>query len=111
VTSWWTAAAGAIVIVAALAVVTTAAHSDEQVTVRKVTTDQAVVIRSDGAAYLIKKGAGCPSLRRYEGKQVVLSGPVLFPSAGSRLIIPEIDQECRIFSSTPLRSESVPSLN
>jgi hypothetical protein len=111
-TSWWTAAAGAMVIVAALAVVTTAAQSDEQVTVRTVTTDQAIVIRSDGAAYLIKKGAGCPSLRRYEGKQVVLSGPALFPSAGSRLIIPELGQECRIFNSTPIRSaESVPSVN
>ena len=103
-TGWWSTAAGAVVIVAALAVVTAAAKTQEQVTVQKVTADQAVVIRPNGAAYLIKKGAGCPSLRRYQGHQVALSAPALFMGAGSKLVISDLDQQCRVYSSTRIDS-------
>lgn len=105
-TGWWSTAAGAMVIATTLAVVTSAAETERHVTVQKVMQDQAVVSRSNGAAFLIRIGAGCPSLRRYEGKQVVVSAPALFLGAGSRLMIPDLDQQCRIWSTTPVDSVS-----
>jgi hypothetical protein len=76
-----------------------AARSGEYVTVYKVMEDKAIVIRSDGATYLIEVGVGCLSLWRYEGKRVIVSSPGLFLGLGSKLIIPDLGQECRIWDS------------
>lgn len=78
---------------------TAAAQSGEYVAVQKVMDDQAIVLRSNGATYLIEKGVGCLSLWRYEGKRVVVSSPGLFLGVGSKLIIPDLGQECRIWNS------------
>lgn len=59
--------------------------------------DKAIIVRSNGEAYLIEKGTGCLSLWRYEGKKVLISSPGLFLGVGSKLIIPELGQECRIW--------------
>jgi hypothetical protein len=92
-------AAPVLLIATAQAVATAAAQSGEYVTVQKVMDDQAIVIRSNGATYLIENGVGCLSLWRYEGKRVVVSSPGLFLGVGSKLIIPDLGQECRIWNS------------
>lgn len=74
--------------------------------VQKVIDDKAILIRSDGTTYLIEKGVGCLSLWRYEGKQVLIDSPGLFLGVGSRLLIPDADQECRIWSAEEI--ETIP---
>jgi hypothetical protein len=76
----------------------------EYVLVQKVTDDTAIIVRSNGAMYLIEKGVGCLSLWRYEGKRVVIDSPGLFLGVGSKLLIPELGQECRIWSSKQIDS-------
>jgi hypothetical protein len=75
------------------------AQSTEYVVVQKALDDNAVIVRSNGTVYLIEKGVGCLSLWRYEGKRVIISSPGLFLGVGSRLLIPDASQECRIWSS------------
>lgn len=90
-----------LLVVATAAVPTVAAaQSGEYVTVQKVMDDRAIVIRGNGATYLIETGVGCLSLWRYEGKRVILSSPGLFLGVGSKLIIPDLGQECRVWNST-----------
>jgi hypothetical protein len=57
-------------------------------------------VRSNGNVYLINKGVGCLSLWRYEGKRVLIDSPGLFLGVGSKLLIPDANQECRIWNST-----------
>jgi hypothetical protein len=86
----------------------------EYVFVQKVIDDQAVIVRSNGSTYLIEKGVGCLSLWRYEGKRVIVDSPGLFLGVGSRLVLPDADQECRIWNSkqidAPATSPRLPSL-
>jgi hypothetical protein len=97
-TSWSTIPAAVLAIAAGL-MVTAAAHSGEHVTVKKVMKEQVVVSRSSGATYRLNTAAGCMSLWRYEGKQVVVTSPVTFAGAGSKVVIPDVNQECRVWSS------------
>lgn len=76
-----------------------AAQRAESVAVQKVAADAAVIVRRNGDAYLIDKGVGCLSLSRFEGKVVVISSPGIFLGVGSKLILPDMDQECRIENS------------
>jgi len=64
--------------------------------------DKGIIVRKDGNGYQIEKGAGCLSFWRYEGKQVLISSPGLFLGVGSRLLLPEAGQECRIWDSEDL---------
>lgn len=80
------------------------AQSGESVTVQKVMDDQAVLIRSNGDVYLVEKGVGCLSLWRKEGKRVVVSSPGSFLGIGSKLVIPDLEQECRIWESKLIES-------
>lgn len=79
-----------------------AAAGVEGVFVKKVMDDKAIVVRSNGDTYLIEKGVGCLSLWRFEGKSVYISSPGLFLGVGSRLLIPDAGQECRIWDSERL---------
>ncbi|MCS6965797.1 MAG: hypothetical protein NZ473_03415 [Candidatus Kapabacteria bacterium] len=83
------------------------AQSIEYVTVHKASDDRAILLRADGTAYLVQKGAGCPSLERYEGRQVVVISPGLFLGVGSKLVIPELNQECRIWDAEEVSLEYV----
>jgi len=74
----------------------------ETVRVMKVLDDNAIISRKNGESYLIEKGVGCLSLWRYEGKMVIVSSPSIFLGVGSKLIIPDADQECRIWDSERL---------
>jgi len=85
-----------------------AAHAAvEAVLVKKVMDDKAIIVRANGEIHVIEKGVGCLSLWRFEGKRVYISSPGLFLGVGSRLLIPDADQQCRIWSSEPLGSEPV----
>jgi len=66
--------------------------------------DNAIVVRENGDAYRIEKGVGCLSLWRFEGKAVLINSPGLFLGVGSELILPDVDQKCRIWDSSSLGS-------
>jgi hypothetical protein len=77
------------------------AHSIvEEVYVAKINTtdDRAVVMRKSGETYLIEKGNGCFSLWRYQGSRVVIVSPGQFLGQGSKLVIPETNQRCSIWT-------------
>lgn len=78
----------------------------EAVLVKKTMDDKAIVARANGEIYLIEKGVGCLSWSRYEGKRVYVNSPGLFLGVGSSLLIPDGDQQCRIWNSESLGSES-----
>lgn len=78
----------------------------EAVSVTKVMDDKALVVRANGDNYLIEKGVGCLSLWRFEGKSVLIKSPGLFLGVGSRLLIPDVGQECRIWDSEMVGSGS-----
>lgn len=78
----------------------------EAVFVKKAMDDTAILVRANGDTYLIEKGVGCLSLRRYEGKRVYISSPGLFLGVGSSLLIPDADQQCRIWNSELIGAES-----
>lgn len=89
--------------------VATAEAAAESVLLQKVIDDQAIIVRSNGAVYLIEKGVGCLSLWRYEGRRVIVDSPGLFLGIGSKLILPDADQECRIWNSKQIDSRLSPS--
>lgn len=84
------------------------AQRTEYVFVQKVMDDKAVIVRSTGATYVIEKGVGCLSLWRYEGKRVIIGSPGLFLGVGSRLLIPDLGQECRIWDSKEIAGPGSP---
>lgn len=65
---------------------------------------QAIVERSNGEQYLIEVGVGCLSLQFAEGDTVVIVSRGMFAGIGSRLVLPDRNQDCRI-----LRSERIDS--
>lgn len=65
--------------------------------------DKAIIMRRNGEAYLIEKGVGCLSLRRYEEKTALVVSPGLFAGIGSSLVIPDEDQECRIWDAEQIQ--------
>lgn len=79
----------------------------------------AIVERSNGEQYLIEVGVGCLSLQFADGETAVIVSPGLFAGIGSRLVLLERDQDCRILRSEKLdpaldfastsRSAGVPS--
>jgi len=76
----------------------------EWVFVAKVLSDdnKGIIVRANGEAYLIEKGIGCLSFWRYEGKRVLIVSPGLFLGVGSKLVLPDADQQCRIWDSKTL---------
>lgn len=66
----------------------------------KTNDDRAVITRSTGETYIIEKGHGCISLWRYEGSRVLILYPRLFLGLGSKLLIPEANQHCSIWTVT-----------
>ncbi len=76
----------------------------EYVTVVKVLQDgdKAIIRRQNGQLWMIEKGAGAISLWRYEGKPVLIHSPGLFCGVGSKLLLPEISQEARIWNAEQL---------
>jgi hypothetical protein len=75
-------------------------RESEYVIVRKVMDTQVVIVRSDGTAHLVDKDLGCLSL--FEGRRVVLQSPGRLLGVGSKLILPDAGQECRIWNAKPI---------
>ena len=72
----------------------------EYVVVRKVMDTQVIIVRADGTAHLLDKDLGCLSL--FEGRRVVLQSPGRLLGVGSKLILPDASQECRIWNAKPV---------
>jgi len=82
--------------------------SREFVLVQRVSGDTAVIVRSNGATYVIEKRGGCQSLPEFAARRVVIDSSARFLDAGSKLLLPEVDQSCRILSSRSLEPPDSP---
>jgi hypothetical protein len=82
--------------------------SRELVLVQRVSGDTAVIVRTTGATYLIEKSGGCLSLPEFEARRVVIDSSARFLDSGSRLLIPELDQSCRIVASRSMEPPDSP---
>jgi hypothetical protein len=82
----------------------------EFVTVVKVLEDgdKGIIQRSNGERWLIEKGVGAISFWRYEGKKVLISSPGIFCGVGSKVILPDADQEARIWKAERLSGDVQP---
>ena len=78
----------------------------EHVTLRSVMKDKLVVVRKDGSAYLAEKGMGCLSVSQYQGRQVVIDSPGRFLGVGSRLLLPNAEQDCQIWQARACESKN-----
>jgi hypothetical protein len=83
--------------------------STEYVIVVKVlqSDDKGIIERKNGERWLIENGAGALSFRRYEGKKVLIDSPGLFCGVGSKMILPDDDQEARVWSAELISEQSV----
>lgn len=81
----------------------------ENVVISRVTGNDAVVIRSTGEAYHIHRGPGCTSLENHIGKTALIFSPGPFAGVGSRLVIQDAGEDCRILSANPLQAGAADS--
>jgi hypothetical protein len=51
---------------------------------------------------LIEKGIGTLSFWHYEGKQILIYSPGLFCGIGSKVILPDVGQQARIWNAEPI---------
>jgi hypothetical protein len=82
--------------------------SRELVLVQTVSGNTAVIVRSNGATYLIEKSGGCQSLSQFAARRVVIDSSARFLDAGSKVLLPEVDQSCRIVASRSLEPADSP---
>jgi hypothetical protein len=91
---------------AQIVIIPSAATSDadtETVRVHKHVDYSTVIIsRRYGELWLLDYGVGCLSLSYSEGRSVLVYSPGLFAGIGSRIIIPDRDQSCRVWSAERL---------
>jgi hypothetical protein len=66
--------------------------------------DQGIIERRNGERWLIEKGIGALSFWRFEGKQILIYSPGLFCGIGSNVILPDVDQQARIWNAGRLHS-------
>lgn len=80
----------------------------EYVTVVKVldNSDKGIIERQNGERWLIEKGVGALSFWRFEGKQIIIYSPGIFCGVGSKVILPDMDQEARIWNAERLANSS-----
>jgi hypothetical protein len=72
--------------------------------------DKGIIERRNGERWLVEKGVGARTFWRYEGRQVLITSPGRFCGPGSRLIIPDTDQEARIVSAEMLTEGTATSV-
>ncbi len=61
--------------------------------------DKVLIFKANGEAWILEKGIGCLSLDFYEGRSILIYSPGLFAGVGSKIMLPDNDQECRIWSN------------
>jgi hypothetical protein len=71
----------------------------EEVRVIKVDGYEVLIKRKNDDIYLLEVGIGCLGLSLREGRKVLISSSSFFAGLGSYLIIPDREQECRIWKS------------
>jgi hypothetical protein len=78
-----------------------AVAATEYVTVVKVLggDDKGIIQRRNWEKWLIEKGVGALSFWRYDGKQVLIHSPGIFCGVGSKIILPDDNQEARIWNA------------
>jgi len=64
--------------------------------------NRVVIVRKNAEAWILEKGVGCLSLDFYEGRSILLYSPGLFAGVGSSVILPDRNQQCRIWNSEHL---------
>src|SRR2546426_5996395 len=79
-----------------LVLATTAIAADDQVFIRKVVRDKAILITGKQEFYLIQTSPRCRSLERYEGKTTLVHSPQGFLGPHSRLVLIDMVQQCSI---------------
>lgn len=92
----------AIVCFSVLISTTIIANRAEWVAVLKVKDYTVIIKRRNGEVWIIEHGTGCISMPRQEGKAVIVSSPGTFGGSGSKFIIPDNEQECRIWTADPV---------
>jgi hypothetical protein len=65
--------------------------------------DTIIVVRANREIWTIEVGAGCPALRHYKKKAVVIRYSGFFGSSGSELLLPDDDQHCPIWTAHEMR--------
>ena len=71
----------------------------ETVLVQSVGDESVVVVRGNGEVHRLEYGVGCIPLWRAEGKRVIVSSPAMFAGIGSKIVLPDALQECRIWDA------------
>ncbi len=61
--------------------------------------DQGIIERRNGERWLIEKGVGALSFWHFEGKRIIIHSPGIFCGVGSKVMLPDVDQEARIWSA------------
>jgi hypothetical protein len=61
--------------------------------------DKGIIERSNGERWMIEKGVGALSFWRFEGKKILILSPGLFCGVGSKVILPDVGQEARIWDA------------
>jgi hypothetical protein len=84
--------------------------ADEQVCIRKVVGNKAILARGERDFYLVQTGAACPSLAHQEGRTVMVRSPEGFLGPQSGLVLANQKQPCEIARSAVLFSNSASSV-
>jgi hypothetical protein len=103
----------AIITISLLLIASLSYAGTEYVTIIKVMDDydKGIIERSNGERWLIEKGVGAISFWRFEGKKILIYSPGLFCGVGSKVILPDIGQEARIWSAEQINSGGTATAN
>lgn len=63
----------------------------------------AIVARSSGKVYKVRKGSGCAAIRAYDSQKLLLVSPGSFLAAGSHIDIPQEGATCEIGEGVELK--------
>jgi len=70
-----------------------------------------IIERSNGERWLIEKGVGAISFWRFEGKKILIYSPGLFCGVGSKVILPDVGQEARIWNAEQIDAGGTATVN
>ena len=79
---------------------------DEQVSIRKVVGNKAILARGEQDFYLVETKPACPSLAHQEGRTVLVRSTDGFPGSQSSLVLGDQKQPCRIARAAALFSNA-----
>jgi hypothetical protein len=79
---------------------------DEQVSIRKVVGNKAILARGEQGFYLVQTSAACPSLAGQEGRTALVRSPEGFLGPQSGLVLSDQEQPCSIARAAALFSSA-----